>query len=288
MRSAPPAADPVWVMPRGDPIIDAMEFGARLMSVPPEEFTSARDALVRELRRGGRRDEAAEVAKVRRPSPALWAVNQLPSTAPDLLKEALEAAAALRKATQAALLGRRGGLAELSTTHGRLVDALTTKAMVVLASAGRSASSDTRQRIWTIIRSASSDPEAADSLAEGALLTEPASAGFDGLGGFALDAPGEEDQVAEAIPRDDLAELRAQRERERLRREAADTLEATSRRVEETRLELDDARAHVADARAALAGAERRLKKATADAEKAERALEAARQELDTLEDPAD
>lgn len=265
-----------------------MEFGARLMSVPPEGFTSARDSLVRELRREGRREEAAEVGRVRRPSPALWAVNQLSVAAPDLLREALDAAAALREGTQAALLGKRGGLARLSTAHGRLVDALTTQAMVVLASAGRPASSDTRQRIWTIVRSASSDPEAADDLAEGALLTEPASAGFDGLGGFALDAPGEEDRLAEAVPRDDLAELRARRERERLRREAADTLEAASRRAEETRLELDDARAHVTDARAALAGAERRLEKAADDAERASKALEAARLELDILADPAD
>ncbi|HEX4212928.1 MAG TPA: hypothetical protein VIA06_06335 [Candidatus Dormibacteraeota bacterium] len=265
-----------------------MEFGARLMGVPPEEFTGARDSLARELRREGRGEEAAEVAKVRRPSPALWAVNQLPSAAPDLLTELLEAATALREGTQAALLGRRGGLAKLSATHGRLVDALTTQAMVVLASAGRSASAETRLRIWTIVRSASSAPEASASLAEGALLTEPANVGFDGLGGFALGEPGEEEAAAAVIPQDDLAELRAQRERKRLRREAVNTLEAASRRAEETRIDLDDAREHVADAKAALAGAERRLRKATADAEKAGRALEAARQELDGLDDPGD
>ena len=50
--------------------------------VPPEEFVKARDALVRKLRDEGQAEEARRVAALRRPSTALWIVNQLGRRAP--------------------------------------------------------------------------------------------------------------------------------------------------------------------------------------------------------------
>ena len=43
----------------------------------PGEFVAARNQLVRELKKAGEKDRAAEVAKLRRPSVGAWAVNQL-------------------------------------------------------------------------------------------------------------------------------------------------------------------------------------------------------------------
>ncbi|MGH9280344.1 MAG: hypothetical protein ACRD12_19870, partial [Acidimicrobiales bacterium] len=54
----------------GDPVDD-------LYAGDPGAFTAARNDLVRELKKAGEKERAAEVAKLRRPSVAAWAVNQL-------------------------------------------------------------------------------------------------------------------------------------------------------------------------------------------------------------------
>jgi hypothetical protein len=49
----------------------------RLYGLPLDEFTAARDARARELRRDGEREKAAEVAALRKPVLAAWLVNML-------------------------------------------------------------------------------------------------------------------------------------------------------------------------------------------------------------------
>ena len=49
----------------------------RLYGLELDEFTPARDAAAKELRKEKRRDEAAVVAKLRKPSAAAWLVNRL-------------------------------------------------------------------------------------------------------------------------------------------------------------------------------------------------------------------
>ena len=49
---------------------------ARLFRVPPDQFTSTRNRLVAHLRETGETASAAEVAKLPRPTPAVWAINQ--------------------------------------------------------------------------------------------------------------------------------------------------------------------------------------------------------------------
>ena len=48
----------------------------RLYGLPREEFIGERDALAKELRAGGRRDEAAAVKALGKPTVAAWAANQ--------------------------------------------------------------------------------------------------------------------------------------------------------------------------------------------------------------------
>ena len=49
---------------------------ARLFRVPPEEFTVTRKRLIAHLRETGEAASAAEVAKLPRPTPVVWAINQ--------------------------------------------------------------------------------------------------------------------------------------------------------------------------------------------------------------------
>ena len=46
-----------------------------LFTVEPDRFTGTRDSLVKRLRAEKRRDEAALVAKLKRPTATIWAIN---------------------------------------------------------------------------------------------------------------------------------------------------------------------------------------------------------------------
>jgi hypothetical protein len=75
---------------------------ANLSTVAPDEFVAARDALVKALRHDKRRDEAAEVAALRRPSPVDWALNCVATESEELIEKVSSAVSALRDAQVAA------------------------------------------------------------------------------------------------------------------------------------------------------------------------------------------
>ena len=64
-----------------------------LCSQPPEEFVAARNALVRELKSAGRKDDAAMVTALRRPTRTTWALNRLARTDHDVVDELADAEA---------------------------------------------------------------------------------------------------------------------------------------------------------------------------------------------------
>ena len=68
----------------------------RLFGLPLAEFTGERDALVRKLRDEGRRDEAAEIAALRKPVLAAWVVNQLVRQRRAEVRELVRAAEAVK------------------------------------------------------------------------------------------------------------------------------------------------------------------------------------------------
>ena len=69
-----------------------------LLALPPGQFTEARNAAAKRLTADGRREEAAEIKGLSRPSVALWALNRLAREQASLLETFLTAAEALRKA----------------------------------------------------------------------------------------------------------------------------------------------------------------------------------------------
>ncbi|HEU0193277.1 MAG TPA: hypothetical protein VFQ71_03705, partial [Gaiellales bacterium] len=70
----------------------------RLYGVSLEEFVAARAAAARELRGEGRRDEAAAVQALRKPSVAASIVNRLARDEASLLADLLATGARLREA----------------------------------------------------------------------------------------------------------------------------------------------------------------------------------------------
>jgi hypothetical protein len=104
--------------------------------VPPEEFVATRNALVKELRKAGDRDQAAEVAALRRPSVPDWALNVVAHDHPDELAPFLAAAERSRLAQRDAASGRagtdlRGAIQELRAATDAVVRAAVAVAKAV-------------------------------------------------------------------------------------------------------------------------------------------------------------
>lgn len=265
-----------------------------LRQVPPESFVATRDALSRRLRQAGDRAAADEVRRLRRPPPALWALNQLAAVAPDRVTELVKAGEALRETTQQALQGGQAALGRLSGEHARLVDRLTGRAMELLAGLPAPATSETRSRIWTMLRVASLDPALGPGLAEGSLAEEPVSTGFDSLLGFDLGAAPA--RAAPDRPPSSAATKAAEREAPnaaRRRREHTENVRAAREDLEAAREEaagrrrgLERVRAQIADLRKQARAAERDAERLQQELDRADQAVEEAQQSLDRLRAP--
>jgi fructose-1-phosphate kinase PfkB-like protein len=101
---------------------------AELYAVPPSAFTRERNAKAAALAKARHADEARAVKQLRRPSPSLWAANQLARAEPTRLAAFLEAVDRLR-ATQ---LRTPRAAAETAREHREHLNALVQRAGDVL------------------------------------------------------------------------------------------------------------------------------------------------------------
>jgi hypothetical protein len=147
----------------------------RLYGLPREDFTSERNALVRELQKAGRKDDAEEVRALKKPSISAWAVNQLARQHPQDIADLVKAGDGLRKAQRDVLAGRKGAdVREASRAQHELADELVDAARQILGGATQT----TAQRISGTLRAASTDPAAAKLLRKGRLSEDVESVGF--------------------------------------------------------------------------------------------------------------
>ena len=219
-----------------------------LYGLPREEFTSARNSLVRDLRKAGRKDEAEEVGALKKPSVSAWAVNQLARRHPQKVAELVKAGDGLRKAQRDVLAGKKGAdVREASRAQHDLADELVDAAREILATAGTPATQATAQRISGSLRAASTDPAAAKLLRKGRLSEDVESVGFGPLLHVAPQRKGR------SRPARDRARERAAAQKQR-KREA-----------------VGQARQEATAARKAADKAEREAKRARERAEAAER-----------------
>src|SRR5256885_1950708 len=91
---------------------------AALYRLPREEFTGARNDLVKRLRGDGNRAEADRIKGLAKPTAAAWIVNRLSQDARADLKKLLSAGERMRKAStatklRAASAGEREAIARL-------------------------------------------------------------------------------------------------------------------------------------------------------------------------------
>ena len=270
----------------------------RLFELPPEEFTAARDALVKRLAGDDRAEESGAVKALRRPTVAAWAVNQLSRRHPADIEELLEAGAALQRAQRKVLSGvKSGDFREASDERRRLVTRLVRLAEEILEEADRG-SPAVAEAVRSTLEAASLEEEAGEVVRAGRLQKElppPASFGaVEGLGlvpvpreaepparARAKRGPGraEEERRALAARRDEaereakaLGDEAARSRRAAMKaREGADRAEARAERLRE---EAENARMKARDTIKDAQQAEATARRAQEAADRAIRRLE--------------
>ena len=257
-----------------------------LYALDPNDFVAARNDLVRRLRKAGDRELAAEVGKLRRPSPAAWAVNQLARRHRDELEELVRVGEELREAQDRALAGAESrDLRQAGRARRDAVGRLTELAERILAERGGAGGAHTGE-VSATLEAASLDADAAAAVLGGRLSSElqPPS----GFGAFDLrvaERPAPRREAAtpakkaaepeeEPEPEPDRRALRAAEEAAAEAKEIWEERSAKAReaveRVNEARKAVREAEAEVLRMEELLAQAERRLRAAKRDAEQAE------------------
>ena len=276
-----------------------------LYGLPLDRFIPERAALAKALRAEQRRDDAAAVAALRKPSVAAWAVNQLVRTQGAATQELYDAGDALR-AAQSDLLAGTGDARALRAANERersAVDALVQTARGLLDADGHELSAAIVERVGETLHAAALDEEAREQVRGGRLERELRHVGL-GLGesAFAAAAPApakaprrparkeraapqesrEEKAARERAERERTAEAkRAERERAQARKAARAAETAARRRAERSTHALRAAQERRDRAARALAEADASLAAAQAEADEAAQAHRDAQAELE-------
>jgi hypothetical protein len=154
---------------------------APLYSVRPADFVAARDKLAAELRRQGHKDEAAAVKALPRPSPSVWAINQLAAGDPQGIQRLISASRALERAQGVEGEAGRKAYREALAAQRSALEHLTERARQTLEGAGLGAGRPVLDRIASDLRSAVLDPGAETQLQSGRLVRDLGQADFSAL-----------------------------------------------------------------------------------------------------------
>lgn len=244
----------------------------RLYAAPLDEFVAERDALAKQLRSDGDREAADRVKALRKPSAAVWAVNQLARKEGKDYRALLKAGDSLRKAQEKVLAGESPEkLQEAAAAERELVDRLTEKGRALLDDGGHKPTDAMLRRVSGTLHAAATRPDLREAAESGRLEHEEETAGF----GF--------DLLSGGVPKAPQPK-RGDDKRARERREAAE------QRLQEAREELAAAEQEAKDAAAEvkrltreLAGASTEEDRRAREVERREQAVERAQAKLDQL-----
>jgi hypothetical protein len=242
-----------------------------LFAAPLDEFVAERDALAKRLRADGDREAADRVKALRKPSAAVWAVNQLARRQQKDYRALLQAGDRLREAQEQVLGGESPEtLQEAAAAERQLVERLTEKGRAVLEVAGHSPTEAMVRRVNGTLHAAATRPDLREAAESGRLEHEEETSGF----GFDL---------LSGVP---AAPKRKQGEdkRARQRREAAEErLQAAREELAQARQEAKDTAANVKRLTRELARASTDEERLSKEVERRERAVQQAQAKLDEL-----
>lgn len=203
---------------------------------PLDEFTQARNALAKTLSGDAKR----KIASLKKPTVALWAVNQLHWRASATYKALIDASEKLRAAHRSVLEGKKADLRKAERLHRATLERAMTATSALLAKNGGEPSEAVLATIRRVLAGLPGKDHA------GRLTQEPPPAGFSLLEGVAIKAL----PAADAAPGAESAAG----ERQRQKAEEAQAKADAARRRQEAKAQraLDKAK------RAELEAAERR------------------------------
>lgn len=251
-----------------------------LYGLPLERFTPERNALAKELRADGRRDEARRVAAMRKPSVGAWAVNQLVRTQRRAVKQLFTTGDVLRRVQSDLLAGRgdAGKLLEAAKRERAAVDWLVETARGLLSSEGRGLSQATLDRVAETLHAAALDDDARAHVSDGCLHQELRRVGLGEASAVAAatragPAPRKASEPDPAVERERKGRMQAARRAEADARRAA---ERARRELEHAEQRRDRATQSLEEAEARVRAARERVEAATRVHETAQRELEGA------------
>lgn len=232
---------------------------AALYTFPIEEFVAERDRLSRRLVEQGKKEEAASVAKLRKPTTDAWALNQVARMEPDLIEQLVQVHQKLRQPNDPESLRR------WSEERGRLLETIGQAAASILVEGGHSAEGSVRDRIARTLLAAGGD-EATEHLLRAGTLSRAAdiASGWPEVFSTAPSAP--EEKAPDPKVTEELERMQASAEK------AAD-------RAEQAKAEAREARHVLEEARRRLDVAEDAAKQADREAREAKRAWDEARRQ---------
>jgi hypothetical protein len=239
-----------------------------LYAALPADFTGVRNDLAQRLKQAGQVEAAARVKQLRKPTVALWAVNQLTRRHPDDVRALLDAGARLRVAQQAALRGETEELRTATAEERKILQGLTQDAAGLLRETGHSA--DTR-RIADTLRAAAVDESGRELLQRGRLSEELEASGFGSFSGMEIPSRSKPEEKT-AKPPSPAAQRRREEQLRKLRERV------TKAKSDATKAKSDATKAEraVARAEAALDAARQRLAEVNESVRRAEDELEKA------------
>ncbi len=250
-----------------------------LYRLPLAQFVSARDALAAELRKSGRREDAAHVKSQARPSPPAWAVNQVHHAHPELLQALREAGELLKDAQRR---GDAADFADATRARNGALAACEGAARDALTSGGHATAHATLRAVTRTLEAIAAAGDAGVEPAVGRLVRELAPPGFDALGDGFEAAIAPRPEVARPVE-PTVSERREQALAlaERARRELAECeperaaalleLAQAEQAAVEARRASDRAEADLRTARSRVAQVEKRFVAASERASDAER-----------------
>jgi hypothetical protein len=232
-----------------DEAIDHL-YGAQL-----DAFTSERTRLARELRDSGDREAAERVARLKKPTVAAWALNQLARERRRDVDLLLDAGHRLRQAQEGVVGGAdRASFEKAQKTERDALRRLTQQASQLLGGA----SSQVLSQISQTLRSAAVSEEGRELLARGRFTTPLEAEGFDVFGALpAARSPARKKKPTRA--REANEELKKAKEKVR---ELEQKARAAEREAERLKGKWKKSERTAESARVAVAAAEQELTRA--------------------------
>ena len=173
--------------------MDVAAAALELYGLPPEDFTAARNQVVKQAKDAGDTSSSATLKALHKPTLAAWLANLLVRIDPDGIAELTDLGEELRQA-HVSRDGRR--LRELTLRRHGLVHKLVTAARTQARTRGHTVSAPTEQRLTETLDAAVIDPGAAQLLRTGQLTSALRHVGFG-----VVDETGDPAQLAPMKPR---------------------------------------------------------------------------------------